>query len=281
MHLKHYFCYYDYMYIENDQTQKTIAVMDIEKVSMSYLAGEAFTFLKRALQAANQHYPERSFAVCIINAPVVFSMIWRMVKGMVHPNTQKKVRILSKREVLEGLKDLIDVSQIPEFYGGEAKCSPPPGETPRADVGLDSCRFYGKETLAINEYVRKLNAQGQVTSDPFDTAKPSAVPPGVQGALNAKDSGKVPGIASNPSTHSSNQDLTAASTRVPASNKVSGGVPPTSDVTRKASSTNGDEAPSTKSSGFAGFFKRRRGTVTGHADMDHYSVCSETTSANR
>lgn len=259
----------EYVCIENNQTEKTIAVMDIEKVTMSYLAGEAFTFLKRALQAANQHYPERSFAICIINAPVVFSMIWRMVKGMVHPNTQKKVKILSKREVLEGLKELIDISQIPEYYGGEAKCAPPLGETPRADVGLDSCRFYGKETIAINEYVRKLNAQGQATDDPFDITKPSAAPPGVQGALNAKDSGKLGAIVSN---HSSIQNLSAGAN----SNKL----PPTTQVSRRPGSVNGDDAPVAKSSGFS-FFKRRRGTVTGHADMDHYSVCSETTSLNR
>lgn len=247
--------------------------MDIEKVTMSYLTGEAFTFLKRALQAANQHYPERSYAICIVNAPVVFSMIWRMVKGMVHPNTQKKVKILSKREVLDGLKELIDISQIPEYYGGEAKCSPPPGEPIRADIGLDSCRFYGKETLEINEYVRKLNAQGQATSDPFDTAaKPSAAPPGVQGALNAKDSGKqgITGV----STHSSTQSLGAAS-------NGTAGLPPASQVLRKAGSANSEDVPVAKASKFGGLFGRRRGTVTGHADMDHYSVCSEATSANR
>jgi len=258
-------------------------VLDIDKINRSYLAGDAFTFLKRALQAANQHYPERSFAVCIVNAPVVFSMIWRMVKGMVHPNTQKKVRILSKREVLEGLKDLIDISQIPEYYGGEAKCSPPPGEPVRADVGLDSCRFYGKESLAINEYVRKLNAQAQVTSDPFDTTKPSAVPPGVQGALNAKDSGQQVGIADLPaSTNSSNQDMSASGSNQASAKVNSSGLPPTSQVLRKTGgSTGGDDTSLVKSSGFGFSWKKRRGTTTGHADMDHYSVCSETTSANR
>jgi hypothetical protein len=78
------------------------------------LAGDNLTFLKRTISYANQHYPERSYVIYIVNAPFFFSMLWKMVKPMVHESTQKKVKILSARETLKGLQEHIDITQIPE-----------------------------------------------------------------------------------------------------------------------------------------------------------------------
>jgi hypothetical protein len=38
---------------------KSIAVLDIEQVKMSDLAGEALEYLKKTVGIANAHYPER------------------------------------------------------------------------------------------------------------------------------------------------------------------------------------------------------------------------------
>jgi hypothetical protein len=51
---------YDKYNVGGDETAKTIAVLDIEKVNMSFLSGDPFVHLKRTLSAANAHYPERS-----------------------------------------------------------------------------------------------------------------------------------------------------------------------------------------------------------------------------
>jgi hypothetical protein len=83
--------------------------------------------------------------IFLVNVPSWFSFIWRIVKPMVHEvhprlfaspdrltepqNTQKKVKILSKREVLAGLSEHIDVNQIPVYYGGKLDMG-----------GHDSCR---------------------------------------------------------------------------------------------------------------------------------------------
>jgi hypothetical protein len=66
--------------------------------------------------------------------------MWGLVKPMIHPNTQRKVRILSKKDVLRGLQEHIDIDQIPEYYGGNARCSPPSDMDAVAEVGKDSCR---------------------------------------------------------------------------------------------------------------------------------------------
>ena len=67
--------------------------------------------------------------IYIVNAPGWFSMLWRMIRPMVHPNTQKKVRILSRSETLNGLQEFISIENIPEYYGGKLDFG-----------GKDSCR---------------------------------------------------------------------------------------------------------------------------------------------
>jgi hypothetical protein len=101
---------------KGDEAAKSIAVIDIANTKMSDLAGDNLTFLKKTIGIANQHYPERSFVIYIINAPFFFSMLWKIVKPMVHENTQKKVRILSSKDTLKGLQEHIDISQIPEVF---------------------------------------------------------------------------------------------------------------------------------------------------------------------
>lgn len=169
----------------NDETAKSIAVIDLNNIKIGDLAGDNLAYLKKTVSIANQHYPERSYAICIINAPFFFSMMWKLVKPLVHENTQKKIRILNAKETLTGLQEVMDISQIPEFYGGEMRfdCS--------EDKGKDSCRFHCSEVLQMNEFVRKLNEGNSIQSKvPFeDTSKAAAVdgetnlPPGNPGDL--------------------------------------------------------------------------------------------------
>ena len=56
--------------------------------------GDPYTHLKRTLNISNQHYPERSYVIFVVNAPSIASLMWRLVKPMIHPNTQKKVSML-------------------------------------------------------------------------------------------------------------------------------------------------------------------------------------------
>jgi hypothetical protein len=55
-----------------------------------------------------------------------------------------KVRILSKKDTLEGLKEYIDEREIPEYYGGGLKYPAEPGKDP-----LDAAR-YPQESLKFH-----------------------------------------------------------------------------------------------------------------------------------
>eukprot|EP01039_Chlorochromonas_danica_P008680 gene8680-9563_t len=153
-----------------DETAKSIVVIDLANIKASDMAGDNLTFLKKSIGIANQHYPERSYIIYLINAPFFFSFLWKIVKPMVHENTQKKVRILSSKETLKGLQEHIDISQIPIYYGGQLDYG----------GGADSCRFNSPEAIALNEYVRKLNdgnsGGGGTTTDESGTITSTRVP---------------------------------------------------------------------------------------------------------
>ena len=131
---------------KGDQTAKSIAVIDAKNVTMTDLAGNNMEYIKKTVGIANQHYPERSYVIFIVNAPFFASLGWKLVKPLVHENTQQKVRILSSSETLKGLLEHIDIDQIPEYYGGNLDYG-----------GHDSCRFKCPDAVEMDEYVRKLN----------------------------------------------------------------------------------------------------------------------------
>lgn len=164
---------------KGDETAKSIAIIDINGIGMSDLAGNNMEYIKKTLAIANQHYPERSYIIYVLNAPFFASMMWKLIKPLVHPNTQKKVNILSSRETLEGLLKNIDITQIPEYYGGQLDFG-----------GHDSARFSSPETLELNEYVRRLNEgiepEGVTTKVPF-ASNPNATTTLIDSNVNSNN----------------------------------------------------------------------------------------------
>ena len=77
--------------LENDQTAKSIAVIDVKGTGLMDLAGTRLDYIKKTVAFANHHYPERSHVVYIVNAGWVFTSVWSIVRPWVHPNTQRKV----------------------------------------------------------------------------------------------------------------------------------------------------------------------------------------------
>lgn len=73
-------------------------------------------------------------------------MYYELVFGYVSIPFDLQVKILSASETLQGLQEHIDISNIPEYYGGQLSFG-----------GHDSCRFNSPEAIALNQYVDELN----------------------------------------------------------------------------------------------------------------------------
>jgi hypothetical protein len=142
---------YQWQVMSPDEMSQLIVVYDLERISLATVSGERGKLSKRVTTAANHHYPERAHVIYIVNVPGWFSILWRMIKPLVHENTLKKIRILTKSETLAGLSEHIEIEDIPDYYGGQLGFG-----------GHDSCRLKSPQTAAIEDFVRELNARHNV-----------------------------------------------------------------------------------------------------------------------
>lgn len=214
---------------KGDDTAKSIAVLDVGTVKFGDLVGDNLAFVKRSVGYANVHYPERSFVIYIINAPTWFTFMWAVIKPMVHENTQKKVRILSKSQTLEGLQEHIDISQIPEYYGGKLKFGD--------DEKNDSCRWRSDEVVALNKFVEELNGRFTTTThQPFDSHDDKHnLPPGRPGDNPSESSGSTHSRSYTTSTEGSSAKPRLSQTFSPS--PPASPLSPTSPTSSSASST--------------------------------------------
>lgn len=156
---------------------RCISVIDMENVALSDLAGDKLEFLRKSVAAANAHYPERSFMILIINVPYWFSIVWGIVKPYIHERTLKRMRVLNKSQAFEGsnifgsqqlkfvlgLQEVIDVENIPTFYGGKLTYGDDNDSCRYFLRFFDSSnlifpRFLSPEAIEMDEFVRRLNA---------------------------------------------------------------------------------------------------------------------------
>ena len=76
--------------------------MDLKHVKLSN-AGKAYDFVKPVSAMAQNNYPEILGNMFIINAPMLFTGIWAMVKMWIDDKTKEKIKIIGssyKKELL-------------------------------------------------------------------------------------------------------------------------------------------------------------------------------------
>ncbi|CAM0875932.1 unnamed protein product [Alopecurus aequalis] len=74
-----------------------------------------------SLDIVQNNYPERLGRVFLIHVPYVFMALWKMVYPFIDENTKKKFVFVADRDLDTMLRDAIDVSQLPEEFGGKLK----------------------------------------------------------------------------------------------------------------------------------------------------------------
>lgn len=141
---------FTWQYISRDDLQQSIYVIDLQGIRPRDFVGECVTFVRRACAFCNQHYPERSGCILVINVPSYFHLIWRVVKKFADKKTLDKVKMLrGKDDVLDGLLEFIDIDSIPPEYGGT---SMPLGEAPEEKLLWDLMRHNNNVALHGTDY---------------------------------------------------------------------------------------------------------------------------------
>jgi hypothetical protein len=99
-------------------TDRVTVILDCRGIGVSVLADlKALNFLKTMAQTDQVSFPENMRKLFVVNAPMAFSTIWKMVKPLLDERTQKKVHIIGK-DFQKVLLEHIDMGELPADYGG-------------------------------------------------------------------------------------------------------------------------------------------------------------------
>ncbi|KAL4424491.1 hypothetical protein ABPG77_006800 [Micractinium sp. CCAP 211/92] len=125
--LRHLVYCFDYNFHVLDTRQlpqgKSVNIVDLQGLKMGDAAGPAFRFISKAGSLLNLHYPGRLHKAFLINAPSWWSIIWRLVSPLIHPDTRKLMALYSAKDkagAREALLEWVDASILPAEYGGSS-----------------------------------------------------------------------------------------------------------------------------------------------------------------
>lgn len=101
----------------NSQDAKLWAIFDLNGLRWGNLDNHALHSCFHLLQ---QHFPERVKRIFMLDSPIIFDALWRIVRPFVDPETRKKVQFVYGQSGLGEILKTIDSSSIPVSYGGLA-----------------------------------------------------------------------------------------------------------------------------------------------------------------
>ena len=87
-----------------------------------------YRFMKLTTTITQDNFPETLYKMFIINAPMLFSVIWSVAKVFIDKKTQNKISIIGGRYKKELLK-VIDINMLPKFLGGKYRAVPNPNHS--------------------------------------------------------------------------------------------------------------------------------------------------------
>ena len=98
-----------------------LTIFDMTHGSMSTANSQTYGLCKLAAQVGSDYYPEIMGNLFVVNAPMLFSGIWAVVKGFLDEKTRGKIKIVGSN-FLPTLEQFVDRENIPGFLGGGCEC---------------------------------------------------------------------------------------------------------------------------------------------------------------
>lgn len=78
--------------------------------------------IQLASKIGSDYYPEIMGQCFIVNAPMLFTGVWAVVKGFIDEKTRKKITIMGGK-YQKDLLELVEAENLPEFLGGKCTCA--------------------------------------------------------------------------------------------------------------------------------------------------------------
>ncbi|XP_048547792.1 phosphatidylinositol/phosphatidylcholine transfer protein SFH8-like isoform X3 [Triticum urartu] len=108
-------------------------ILDVQGVGLKNFSKCARELITRLQKIDSDNYPETLCRMYIINAGQGFKMLWGTIKSFLDPKTASKIHVLGTK-YQNKLLEIIDESELPEFFGGKCKCEEH-GGCQRSDKG--------------------------------------------------------------------------------------------------------------------------------------------------
>jgi len=96
-----------------------IFIIDIKGGSTKIMSKQVYDFIKTMNSVGSDNYPEILGKMFIVNAPLLFSGIWAMIKPWLDEKTKSKITILGSQYDTQ-LQEYIDPENLPDFLGGKS-----------------------------------------------------------------------------------------------------------------------------------------------------------------
>ncbi|KAJ3187540.1 cytosolic factor, phosphatidylinositol/phosphatidylcholine transfer protein [Gaertneriomyces sp. JEL0708] len=110
--------------------EQSCTIIDLKGVSLSQF-GSVKALVNQVSSIAQNYYPEMLGKMFIINAPMMFTAVWAVVRMFLDEVTVSKINILGS-SYKSKLLETIDEQSLPKFFGGSCEC---PNGCQHADVG--------------------------------------------------------------------------------------------------------------------------------------------------
>ncbi|KAI3512765.1 hypothetical protein L2E82_27473 [Cichorium intybus] len=101
--------------------EKFVAIADVK--GWGYSNSDIRGYLA-SLSILQDYYPERLGKMFVVHVPYIFMTAWKMVYPFIDEKTKKKIVFVDNKHLKSTLLKDIDMSQLPEIYGGKLKLVP-------------------------------------------------------------------------------------------------------------------------------------------------------------
>lgn len=100
----------------------TTTILDVAGVGMKNFTKNARDLIASIQKIDSDNYPETLHQLYIISAGAGFKLIWNSIKGFLDPKTVSKIHVVGNK-YQNKLLEIIDSSELPEFFGGACVCA--------------------------------------------------------------------------------------------------------------------------------------------------------------
>jgi CRAL/TRIO domain len=108
--------------VAGTRIEQGFTILDLTGGTSKMLSKKVYSLIQAAAKIGSDYYPEIMGQCYIVNAPMIFTGVWAIVKGFLDEKTRKKITIHGSK-YKDAILEHVDPQNLPEFLGGTCTCA--------------------------------------------------------------------------------------------------------------------------------------------------------------